>query len=195
MKRQILAATLLGLSLISGGCSAVVSRALDSTSSATEAQAVTPTLVPIVSADGRVQLTAPDNWKVKELSESDRKRHLVMTLTSNQGAIELSLLALPKRKGLTLEVFQTAVSTAVEAVVGEAGTINKTSLDKLGGLPALQYEGWGSFGDLPVRVQATGVETPDAYYNIMVIGDPGVFALLQTNVEQIVKSFEIKASQ
>lgn len=192
MKRQILAATLLGLSLIGGGCAAVDSRSLDITSTA-EAQAATPTLVPVLSTDGRLQLTAPDTWKIEEVSEADQQKHVVLTLTNHRGAIELNVLALPKTDGIALEIFQTAVSASVEAVVGEAGTVSKTSLDELSGLPAMQYEGWGSFGDRPVRVQATGIEASDAYYNILVIGDPGIFAVQQTNVEQIVKSFEIKA--
>lgn len=192
MKRQIFAATLLGLSLISGGCTAAISRSLDSTAPL-EAQTTTPTLMPVVSTDGKIQLTISDTWKSEEISESEQQSNIVLKLTSNQGEIGLMVMAMPKMDGMTLDIFQLAVATAAEAGVGEAGTVSLTNLEELSGLPALQYDGLGTFGDRPLRVQTTGIEAADAYYNILVAGDADTFARQEDSVEQIIASFTVNA--
>ncbi|HEY9815874.1 MAG TPA: hypothetical protein V6D20_08795 [Candidatus Obscuribacterales bacterium] len=194
MKRQILAATLLGLSLVSGGCTTAISSSLDS-NAPLEAQAATPTLEPVVSTDGNIQLTIPDTWKSAEISEAEQQSNIVLKLTTDQGELGLMVMAMPKIDGMTFDIFQVAVSGSVQAVVGDADAVSLTSLEELSGLPALQYEGVGTFDDRPLRVQATGVEATDTYYNILVAGDANTFAMQEDNVQQMVNSFTVNAPQ
>jgi hypothetical protein len=192
MKFHTFVATLVGLSLITGGCTAAISGQLSNDPAVIEANADANQAVTIISQDGSIQLAAPKDWQSTELSEADVQQHVVLKLTTRNGNMQMGIMAVPKgtaQAAVTTEVLKDAVATSAEAIVGK-GSVTSTSLTSVNGMPTTQYEGHGEFAGEQVGVLATGVDTPDVYYNILVIGYEFNFDQMRDEVDQMIQSFQ-----
>jgi hypothetical protein len=193
MKRQFLAVTIIaGFTILTGTGSALLSRSLDSPDT-TEVQTTVPSMIPFESPDGSFQLMALNSWRTVELSAAEQQNNIVFALSAPQDVAQLSVIALSKQDGMTPEILAQAIRTSAEVVVGDSGTLTTTSLTEINGMPTTQYEGQGEFNNNTVGVLSTGVDTPDTYYNILVVGYAADLEAMENDLNQIIQSFDVNA--
>ncbi|MGP1387594.1 MAG: hypothetical protein ACTS2F_28900 [Thainema sp.] len=196
MKSQFLVAALLGFSFAVSSCTSLSQPG----GSVGDVQAETQTVEPVamVSQDGSVQITVSDSWETAQLNDGDVSQNMVLKLQNRRGDLQIAIQAFPKVNGLELvdpSVLNGGVVSAAKAMTGSEGTVNPTSLTAISGLTAVQYEGRGKFSGYPVAVLATGVDSPDAYYNILVAGQQSEFDEARAEIDQIVQSFQPAAPE
>lgn len=194
MKSQFLVAALLGFSFAVTGCtSSTLSQQENGAAGDVQAEAQTVEPVALVSQDGSVQVMVSDSWKTTQLEDGDVEQNMVLKLEKQQSDVQIAIQVFPKVDGLELvdaSVLNEGVVGAAKAMTGSEGTVTPTSLTSVGGLTAIQYEGRGEFSGYPVAVLATGVDSPTAYYNILVAGQQSQFDEARTEIDQIVQSFQ-----
>jgi hypothetical protein len=196
MKTQLLAVTLLGLSVLAGGCTTVASPASNSASaietSTNTTQANSPQTMPIISPDGTFALTVPVSWQTDEITEFDQRNNMVLKLSTQQGRIEIGIMTTPTLSVPNKDIYTNAILNAAQSVVGDGGVITTSSLTTVNGMPAIQYEGTGKFGERPISVIMTGVETADTYYTFFVTGYETNLESLRNEVVQVIESFQLQ---
>lgn len=199
MNSKFLVAAFIGFSVAVGGCtSSTVSQPTGSNGEvqAVEAEAIEP--IAIASQDGSVQVMASDSWTTAQLNDTDVEQNMILKIESQKGDLQVAIQAFPKVDGLELvdaSILNDGVVTAAKAMTGSEGTVTPTSVTAIGELAAVQYEGRGEFSGYPVAVLATGINSPEAYYNILVAGQQSDFDQARQEIDQIVQSFQPKATE
>lgn len=196
MKLHTLAAIILSLSVITGGCSAVTPQASNGELAIAAQNDEADETITVVSQDGTIQIATPTTWKNNEISAQDAERNTILKVSTQRNNIQLAVVAIPKAEGMDLSILSDAVALSAEAMVGQDGTVTPTDLTTINGMPSEQYEGRGELGGQAIGVLATGLDTPDMYYNILVAGKESHFDQIRAEVDQIIQSFEpAQASQ
>lgn len=190
MKSKMLILALFGLSIAITGCGTAISQSLpEDTAIAAQSDDAAKTITS-VSQDGKVQITTPDTWQADSVSAADVEQGTILKLRQKTNEMEIAVLASAKVEGMGIDLFADAVELAAEAMVGPDGAVTPTSLTSINGLPGQQYEGRGELAGQALGVLATGLDSPDTYYTILVIGYESDFDETRSEIDAIVQSFQ-----
>lgn len=178
------------LSLAAIGCSQV-SRSVGSVTDNLYAQQThTAPKTTFVSADGRIQVTTPTTWRDTFSENNQPNMVLHIQRESNQLQMGIQAFAKAEHPHMTPSLHAEAAASMVKTVTGAATTPEKRELTTINGLPAAHYQGRGEFMGHRMAATGTAVEGADAYYLILVVGYESDFDQLQSEVDQMIQSFQ-----
>lgn len=193
MKSRLFVTALIGLSLVTVGCSRMLSRQVGSVASDVIAQsqsAQTAGSTILLSKNGTVQLTVPATWQ--EVALEDSEPNMILRVKSPSDEFQVGIQVFPKAEypQITPEVASMAASDSAKAATGNSSTIQQTPLNQINNLSAVQYEARGEFAGYDVVALSTMVESPESYYNLLAVGYATDFSKMHDELNQVIQSFQ-----